>query len=191
MRAATPTLGSPRDVIRTNSSSIGGWNPRRRNFRPPARGPQEPLVMPVDDTLTKRRGRKVFGCFWHHDATANSHKGSVAWGNNRGHRRDQRQAAVFEADRLPVGVVAPLAPAPQVRRLGVGSPAAVVDQHAAVLGLAGTVTRARARSRGASSCSARRSAAHASRFTPRHSSTPSPPTSCGSRCSPLWPGPIK
>ena len=38
--------------------------------------------MPVDDTLLKRRGRKVFGCFWHHDATANSNKGSVAWGNN-------------------------------------------------------------------------------------------------------------
>jgi hypothetical protein len=45
-------------------------------------GPQEPLVVPVDDTLAKRRGRKVFGCFWHHDATANSNKGSVAWGNN-------------------------------------------------------------------------------------------------------------
>lgn len=41
-----------------------------------------PLVVPVDDTLLKRRGRKVFGCFWHHDATANSRKGSVAWGNN-------------------------------------------------------------------------------------------------------------
>jgi len=24
----------------------------------------------------------VFGCFWHHDATANSSKGSLAWGNN-------------------------------------------------------------------------------------------------------------
>ena len=42
----------------------------------------QPLVVPIDDTLAKRRGRKVFGCFWHHDATANSHKGSVAWGNN-------------------------------------------------------------------------------------------------------------
>jgi len=41
-----------------------------------------PLVVAVDDTLAKRRGRKVFGCFWHHDATANSRKGSVAWGNN-------------------------------------------------------------------------------------------------------------
>jgi len=41
-----------------------------------------PLVVPIDDTLAKRRGRKVFGCFWHHDATANSNKGSVAWGNN-------------------------------------------------------------------------------------------------------------
>ena len=45
-------------------------------------GPGEPLVVPVDDTLAKRRGRKVFGCFWHHDATANSNKGAVAWGNN-------------------------------------------------------------------------------------------------------------
>ena len=44
--------------------------------------PGEALVVPIDDTLLKRRGRKVFGCFWHHDATANSRKGSVAWGNN-------------------------------------------------------------------------------------------------------------
>ena len=41
-----------------------------------------PLVVPIDDTLAKRRGRKIFGCFWHHDATANSNKGAVAWGNN-------------------------------------------------------------------------------------------------------------
>ena len=41
-----------------------------------------PLVVPVDDSLVKRRGRKIFGCFWHHDATANSRSGSVAWGNN-------------------------------------------------------------------------------------------------------------
>ena len=44
--------------------------------------PDQPLVVPIDDTLAKRRGRKVFGCFWHHDATANSRKGSLAWGNN-------------------------------------------------------------------------------------------------------------
>jgi len=44
--------------------------------------PGAPLVVPVDDTLAKRRGRKVHGCFWHHDATANSKTGSVAWGNN-------------------------------------------------------------------------------------------------------------
>jgi SRSO17 transposase len=42
----------------------------------------QPLVVPIDDTLSKRRGRKVFGCFWHHDATANSRTGSLAWGNN-------------------------------------------------------------------------------------------------------------
>ena len=45
-------------------------------------GPDQPLVVPIDDTLAKRRGQKVFGCFWHHDATANSRTGSVAWGNN-------------------------------------------------------------------------------------------------------------
>jgi SRSO17 transposase len=45
-------------------------------------GPEDPLVVPVDDTLLKRRGRKIHACFWHHDATANSNKGSVAWGNN-------------------------------------------------------------------------------------------------------------
>ena len=44
--------------------------------------PGAPLVVPIDDTLTKRRGRKVHACFWHHDATANSNKGAVAWGNN-------------------------------------------------------------------------------------------------------------
>ena len=44
--------------------------------------PDAPLVVPVDDSLLKRRGRKVFGCFWHHDATANSNKSAVAWGNN-------------------------------------------------------------------------------------------------------------
>jgi SRSO17 transposase len=44
--------------------------------------PGQPLVVPIDDTLAKRRGRKVFGCFWHHDATANSRAGSLAWGNN-------------------------------------------------------------------------------------------------------------
>jgi DDE superfamily endonuclease len=41
-----------------------------------------PLVVPVDDSLLKRRGRRIFGCFWHHDATANSRRGTVAWGNN-------------------------------------------------------------------------------------------------------------
>ena len=44
--------------------------------------PEQPLVVPIDDTLAKRRGRKVFGCFWHHDGTANSRRGTVAWGNN-------------------------------------------------------------------------------------------------------------
>ncbi len=44
--------------------------------------PDAPLVVPVDDTLLRRRGRKVFGSGWHHDATANSQRSAVAWGNN-------------------------------------------------------------------------------------------------------------
>jgi hypothetical protein len=44
--------------------------------------PCAPLVVPVDDTLAKRRGRKIHACFWDHDATANSDRGAVAWGNN-------------------------------------------------------------------------------------------------------------
>lgn len=45
-------------------------------------GPDQPLTVPIDDTLAKRRGRKIFGAGWHHDATANSRAGTVAWGNN-------------------------------------------------------------------------------------------------------------
>jgi len=44
--------------------------------------PGAPLVLPVDDTLLHRLGRKVHGTFWHHDATANSDRSAVAWGNN-------------------------------------------------------------------------------------------------------------
>ena len=44
--------------------------------------PDAPLVVPIDDTLAKRRGRRVFGCFWHHDTAANSPSKSLAWGNN-------------------------------------------------------------------------------------------------------------
>ena len=44
--------------------------------------PEEPVLVAVDDTLMKRLGRRIHGCFWHHDATANSRSGSVAWGNN-------------------------------------------------------------------------------------------------------------
>ena len=40
------------------------------------------LLVAVDDTLIHRLGRKVHGAFWHHDATANSQKAAVAWGNN-------------------------------------------------------------------------------------------------------------
>ncbi|MCA1680559.1 MAG: transposase [Actinobacteria bacterium] len=44
--------------------------------------PGAALVVPVDDTLLHRLGRKVHGAFWHHDATANSDRAAVAWGNN-------------------------------------------------------------------------------------------------------------
>jgi hypothetical protein len=40
------------------------------------------VLVAVDDTLLHRLGRKIHGCFWHHDATANSDKAAVAWGNN-------------------------------------------------------------------------------------------------------------
>lgn len=44
--------------------------------------PGAPLELVVDDTLLQRRGRKVHGTHWHHDATANSDRAAVAWGNN-------------------------------------------------------------------------------------------------------------
>ena len=40
------------------------------------------VTVAIDDTLLHRLGRKVHGTFWHHDATANSKKASLAWGNN-------------------------------------------------------------------------------------------------------------
>ena len=42
----------------------------------------QPVTVAIDDTLLQRWGRKVYGCFYHHDATANSEKTAVAWGNN-------------------------------------------------------------------------------------------------------------
>ncbi|MGH2902351.1 MAG: IS701 family transposase [Solirubrobacteraceae bacterium] len=44
--------------------------------------PGAPVLLAVDDTLLHRLGRKVHASFWHHDATANSQKAAVAWGNN-------------------------------------------------------------------------------------------------------------
>jgi DDE superfamily endonuclease len=44
--------------------------------------PGAPVLVAVDDTLLKRLGRRIHACFWHHDATANSDKAAVAWGNN-------------------------------------------------------------------------------------------------------------
>ena len=44
--------------------------------------PGASLLVAVDDTLLHRLGRRVHGAFWHHDATANSQKAVVAWGNN-------------------------------------------------------------------------------------------------------------
>lgn len=41
-----------------------------------------PILVAVDDTLLKRLGRFVFGCHWHHDATANAKGKATAWGNN-------------------------------------------------------------------------------------------------------------
>jgi len=43
---------------------------------------QTPVTVAVDDTLLQRWGRRVWGCFYHHDATANSERSAVAWGNN-------------------------------------------------------------------------------------------------------------
>ena len=44
--------------------------------------PSVPILVAIDDTLLQRWGRKVYGCFYHHDATANSDRSAVAWGNN-------------------------------------------------------------------------------------------------------------
>jgi SRSO17 transposase len=44
--------------------------------------PGAAVLVAVDDTLLHRLGRKIHGCFWHHDATANSARAAVAWGNN-------------------------------------------------------------------------------------------------------------
>lgn len=44
--------------------------------------PGAPLLLAIDDTLLQRVGRKVHACFFHHDATANSDRAAVAWGNN-------------------------------------------------------------------------------------------------------------
>ena len=44
--------------------------------------PGAPVLVAVDDTLLHRLGRKIHATFWHHDATANSDKAAVAWGNN-------------------------------------------------------------------------------------------------------------
>jgi hypothetical protein len=44
--------------------------------------PGDAILVAVDDTLLHRLGRKIHACFWHHDATANSDKAAVAWGNN-------------------------------------------------------------------------------------------------------------
>ena len=44
--------------------------------------PGAAVLVAVDDTLAHRLGRKIHGTFWHHDATANSQRATVAWGNN-------------------------------------------------------------------------------------------------------------
>lgn len=37
-----------------------------------------PVTVAIDDTLLQRWGRRVWGCFYHHDATANSGRSAVA-----------------------------------------------------------------------------------------------------------------
>jgi hypothetical protein len=44
--------------------------------------PSGPVVVAIDDTLLKRAGRRVWGCFYHYDATCPNPAGGVAWGNN-------------------------------------------------------------------------------------------------------------
>ena len=44
--------------------------------------PGAAVLVAVDDTLLHRLGRRIHACFWHHDATANSDRAAVAWGNN-------------------------------------------------------------------------------------------------------------
>jgi len=44
--------------------------------------PGAPLLVAIDDSLLQRWGRRVYGCFFHHDPTANSDRSAVAWGNN-------------------------------------------------------------------------------------------------------------
>jgi hypothetical protein len=44
--------------------------------------PGAAVTVAIDDTLLQRFGRRVWGCFYHHDATANSDRAAVAWGNN-------------------------------------------------------------------------------------------------------------
>jgi hypothetical protein len=43
--------------------------------------PDAPILLAVDDSLFKRRGRKIFGAAWHHDAAARD-PNRVAWGNS-------------------------------------------------------------------------------------------------------------
>lgn len=44
--------------------------------------PEEPVLIAVDDSLCRRRGRKVHGAFWHRDVAANSEGLVAAWGNS-------------------------------------------------------------------------------------------------------------
>jgi hypothetical protein len=44
--------------------------------------PGQAVLLAVDDTLLRRRGRRVFGSHFHHDATADSDRATVAWGNS-------------------------------------------------------------------------------------------------------------
>ena len=47
--------------------------------------PLAPLLLAVDDSLFKRRGRRIYGTFFHYDPTASGRRRTAwgtAWGNN-------------------------------------------------------------------------------------------------------------
>jgi hypothetical protein len=70
--------------------------------------PDAPLVVAIDDTLMQRWGRRVYGCSYHHDATANSDRHAVAWAQLGGGRDRRADPDPLPAD-LPAGPAQTLA----------------------------------------------------------------------------------